>query len=406
MGSTLVIASCILLVLAYLFELSSKYTRIPTILLLLLCGYLVNQLVSYFGIERVPNLEQLLPTLGTLGLLLIVLDGSMELELDHSKRRMIESTFFAAIIPLLFTALYISFLFYLQDNTSFRNALIHAIPFVVISSAVAIPISSMLRNKEREFVVYESSFSDILGVFFFNFIVLNAEITLKSASVFGLQLLLLLVISVLASLFLSVLVRKLDHKVKFMPIIISVILIYFLVKGIHLPALLFVLIFGIFLANLDQFKGIPMVEKLHPEDIEDDIEKFKEITGEVTFVVRALFFMIFGYTLETYEIINPDSILLSLMIVAGVFVIRGLYLSIVRLPLTPLIYMAPRGLITILLFLSIPLSSKISFVNRSVLVQVVLLTVVITTIGLLFSKQEKKPEVDEYGSAPEPEALV
>lgn len=390
MGATLVIASCILLLLAYLFELTSKFTRIPTILLLLFCGFLVKQLALYFGIESIPNLERLLPVLGTLGLLLIVLDGSMELELDHSKRKMIESAFFAAIVPLIFTSFYISYLFYLEGADSFKNALLHAIPFVVVSSAVAIPISNMLRNSEREFVVYESSFSDILGVFFFNFIALNDRINFSSISTFFLELLLLLVISILASLFLTFLVRKLDHKVKFMPIIISVILIYFLVKEIHLPALLFVLIFGIFLANLDQFKSFKLVKKLHPEKIEGDVEKFKEITGEVTFVVRALFFVIFGYSLETFEIFNPHSILLSSMIVAGIFVIRGLYLSIVNLPINPLIYMAPRGLITILLYLSIPAAIKLDFVNKSVLVQVVLLTVLITTIGLILSKKTNK----------------
>lgn len=390
MGATLVIASCILLLLAYLFELTSKFTRIPTILLLLFCGFLVKQLALYFGIESIPNLERLLPVLGTLGLLLIVLDGSMELELDHSKRKMIESAFFAAIVPLIFTSFYISYLFYLEGADSFKNALLHAIPFVVVSSAVAIPISNMLRNSEREFVVYESSFSDILGVFFFNFIALNDRINFSSISTFFLELLLLLVISILASLFLTFLVRKLDHKVKFMPIIISVILIYFLVKEIHLPALLFVLIFGIFLANLDQFKSFKLVKKLHPEKIEGDVEKFKEITGEVTFVVRALFFVIFGYSLEALEIFNPHSILLSSMIVAGIFVIRGLYLSIVNLPINPLIYMAPRGLITILLYLSIPAAIKLDFVNKSVLVQVVLLTVLITTIGLIVSKKTNK----------------
>ena len=46
-------------------------------------------------------------------------------------------------------------------------AALAAMPFAVVSSAVAIPSSAGLADATREFVVYESSLSDILGVLVF-----------------------------------------------------------------------------------------------------------------------------------------------------------------------------------------------------------------------------------------------
>ena len=46
----------------------------------------------------------------------------------------------------------------------------------IISSAIAIPSAQSLDQKSREFIIYESSLSDIIGVIVFNFVALNAII--------------------------------------------------------------------------------------------------------------------------------------------------------------------------------------------------------------------------------------
>ena len=48
-------------------------------------------------------------------------------------------------------------------------AVLFAIPLSIISSAVAIPSATGLIDHEREFVIYESTFSDILGIMIFNY---------------------------------------------------------------------------------------------------------------------------------------------------------------------------------------------------------------------------------------------
>lgn len=45
--------------------------------------------------------------------------------------------------------------------------------------------------------------------------------------------------------------------------------------------------------------------------------------------------------------------------------------------------MAPRGLITILLFLSIPASKQIAIANKSLVIQVIILCALVMMIGLM-----------------------
>ena len=86
MTATIIITFCILLLLAYLFDISSSKTKIPSIILLLLLGWGVKQITLFLDIH-LPTFDYALPVLGTLGLILIVLEGTLELELNKSKKK-------------------------------------------------------------------------------------------------------------------------------------------------------------------------------------------------------------------------------------------------------------------------------------------------------------------------------
>lgn len=385
----IIITLCGLLLIAYVFDLTSSLTKIPSVLLLLLLGWIVRQVSQLMEIN-IPDLTRLLPFLGTIGLILIVLEGSLELEFDKSKKTLIKKSFFVALIPMLSLAFLMAFLFQYFENTPFKQSLTNAIPFCVISSAVAISSVKNLTTADREFIVYESSLSDILGVLFFNFIALNSVINLQSAGLFTLQLLIIAIISFIATLGLSYLLSKIDHNIKFVPIILLVILIYAISEIYHLPALIFILLFGLFLGNLDQLKQFKWIQMLRPRELDKEVRKFKELIVEVTFLIRALFFLLFGYLMKKSEILNPETIIWAVVIVFIIFVFRGLLLKLLKLPISPLLFIAPRGLITILLFLAIIPSENIPFVNTSLVIQVIILTALVMMIGLMISK---KPEI-------------
>jgi hypothetical protein len=138
-----------------------------------------------------------------------------------------------------------------------------------------------------------------------------------------------------------------------------VLLIYSLSKVLHLPGLLFILVFGLFMGNLDELRQYRWVQKLHPEQLEKAVMRFKEITVEATFLIRALFFILFGYLMDMDALLNPMTLPFAFGISIAVLLIRWLILRLAQLPVMPLLFIAPRGLITILLFLSIPADEAI-----------------------------------------------
>jgi hypothetical protein len=281
----------------------------------------------------------------------------------------------------------LGYAFYYFGNISFKEGLANAIPLAVISSAVAISSAKNLISSQKEFITYESSLSDIFGVLFFNFITLHTIIDLGSFGVFFLEMIFIVIISFLATLGLAYLLSKITHKVKFAPIILLVILIYFISKEYHLPALFFIMFFGLFLGNLDELKQLPFIEKLHPEVLNKEVMKFKELVGEFTFLIRALFFLLFGFVIKTSELLNHKTIIWAIFITVSIFIIRAIFLKLVKLPIVPLLFIAPRGLITILLFLSIPANQTIELLNNSLLIQVIILTAFFMMFGLMFSKK-------------------
>ncbi len=350
MTVTIIAIFCSLLLVAYLFDLTSSKTKIPSAILLLLSGWLIKQSVNFFNLY-IPDFSSILPILGTIGLILIVFEGSLELELNKSKIGLVKKTFFGALIPLIALAFLLAFMFSYFGKFGFHDSLINAIPFCVISSAIAIPSVINLTASDREFVIYESSLSDILGVLIFNFIALNEAITIFSFGHFLLQLLIIFVISFVATIGLSLLLSKIEHHVKFIPITLIVIWIYAVSKIFHLPGLIFILLFGLFIGNLDELKHFKWIEKFKPDELNKEVQKYKELTIEAAFLVRALFFLLFGFLIKTSELLNSETFLWALAIVFFIFIFRAIQLKLSKIPLHPLLFIAPRGLITILLFL-------------------------------------------------------
>jgi len=391
MTTTIIITVCVLILLAYIFDITSSKTKVPSVILLLLLGWLVKQISLYTGI-KLPNLNPILPILGTIGLILIVLEGALELELNASKFTLVRKSFVVALFPLLLLAFLTASAFHYWLDMDFKASLTNVIPLCVISSAIAIPSVKNLPKNQKEFIIYESSLSDIIGVIVFNFVALNTSFGVNSIWGFLGQMLAIIVISFLATGGLSYLLSKIDHHIKFAPIILLVILIYNISKIYHLPSLVFILIFGLFLGNLDEMKRFKWIQKLKPELLDLEVKKFKEITIEATFVIRVLFFLLFGYLMETAEILSTATLLWSAGIVVAIFFIRAILLKINKVELFPLIFVAPRGLITILLFLSIPASQAIPIVNKSLIIQVIILTALVMMIGLMMKKPKRKVE--------------
>lgn len=391
MNITIIITVCVLLLLAYFFTITSSKTKIPSVILLLLLGWVVRQATDVLHI-LIPDLNPLLPFFGTLGLVLIVLEGSLELNLNKRKLPFVGKTLVTAIVPLIITAFAIGHFFYYFLDADYKQGLLNAIPLCIISSAIAISSVGNLNLFNKEFAIYESSLSDILGVLFFNFLALNSVINLDTVGHFGLQILIMIIISFIATAFLAFLLSRIDHHVKFAPIILLIILIFAISEVYHLPALIFIMLFGLIMGNFDELKRFKFIQRLKPGALEKEVGKFKELVIEAAFLIRSLFFLLFGFLMETEEILNPYTIEIAIGILLVIYLVRAIQLKIFKVKLMPLLFIAPRGLITILLFLSIPEVSKIPIVNKALIIQIIVLSALIMMIGLIFNKQEAKDD--------------
>lgn len=395
MTISIIITISILLLLAYVFDITASKTKIPSVILLLLLGFGAKLITESLNIS-VPNLNPILPILGTIGLILIVLEGSLELEINKLKLPLIFKSSFVALIPLLVISFGIAYYLNKFENLPLKLALANAIPLGIISSAIAIPSARNLMNNEKEFITYESSLSDIFGVIFFNFITLNDNIGTKTFGHFFLELLTMLVVSFVATLLLAGFLNKIKHHIKFVPMIILVLLIYGIAKLFHLPALIFILIFGLFIGNIDELRQYKFIQKFHPVNFTKDVHKFREITTELAFLIRALFFMLFGFLIDVLDVLNSETILFAVCITAGIFLVRFLILKLFKIQTNPMVFIAPRGLITILLFLSIPISQQIEQIDKSLIIQVIILSALIMMIGLM---RYKKPQIDNINES-------
>lgn len=395
MNFAIIITICVLLLLAYAFTITSSKTKIPSVILLLLLGWVVKQATDVLHIV-VPDLNPLLP-FGTLGLVLIVLEGSLELNLNKRKIPFVAKTLVTAIVPLIITAFVIGHFFYYFLDASYKDGLVNAIPLCIISSAIAISSVGNLSVFNKEFAIYESSLSDIVGVLMFNFVALNSVINIETVGHFGLQILIMLVISFIATAFLAFLLSRIDHHIKFAPIVLLIILIFAISEIYHLPALIFIMLFGLFIGNFDELERFKIIQNLKPRTLDREVHKFKEIIVEAAFLVRSLFFLLFGFLMKTEDILNPHTFELAVGIILLIYIVRAIQLKIFKVKLMPLLYIAPRGLITILLFLNIPLESKIPLVNKALIIQVIVLSALIMMVGLIFNKKEpiEKNEKDK-----------
>lgn len=391
MNYVIIVTICALLLLAYAFTVSSNKTQIPSVILLILMGWFVKQGTDILHIV-IPDLNPLLPFFGTVGLILIVLEGSLELQFNKRKLPFIGKTLITAIVPLFVTAFVIGHFFYYFLDADYKQGLINAIPLCIISSAIAISSVGNLGSFNKEFAIYESSLSDILGVLFFNFLVLNEVVNLETIGNFGLQILIMLVISFIATAFLAFLLSRIDHHVKFAPIVLLIILIYAASEIYHLPALIFIMLFGLIMGNFDELERFSWIKKLKPKTLDKEVHKFKELTVEAAFLVRSLFFILFGFLIKTEDVINPHTFELALGIVGLIYLVRAIQLKIFKVKLMPLLFVAPRGLITILLFIGIPSAIKIPLVNKALIIQIIVLTALIMMFGLMFNKTPKSPK--------------
>ncbi len=391
------IAISAVVIISYFFNFVSKKTKIPSVLLLIGLGIGAQEYLKSAEIDLQKYIMEALELLGIIGLIMIVLEAALDLKLKREKTPLLIKSFLVGIISLILTAFAIGGIFYYSgiiDNTF--DALLYAIPLSILSSAIIIPSVGSLIGEKKEFLIYESTFSDILGIMFFYFLLGNADATTTSEVIIDVSgsILLTIVLSIVISYILVVLLQRVEAKVKLFFFISILIALYSIGKTFHLSSLLIIMVFGLVLNNYNVFfKGF-LKKLIKPKVLDEITEDFHVVTNETAFVVRTFFFVIFGMTLDFSGITNVSAILIALGVLIATYVIRFLLLKIfVRKSITPQLWIAPRGLITVLLFFSIPVANLAEGFNPTILLIVILASSFIMSGGLI-AKGEDIPDTE------------
>jgi NhaP-type Na+/H+ or K+/H+ antiporter len=159
---------------------------------------------------------------------------------------------------------------------------------------------------------------------------------------------------------------------------------------LHLSALVVVLVFGFILNNIDKIKIEWFSRNFNYAKQKVDTKTLYSFTTELAFAAKALMFVLFGFTIDQKEITEVSSIVNGLAIIAIYLIIRYLVLLALILPKLPNLFIAPKGLITIILFISIPAKEAIDGISSGTVLVVVIISCNYANWFVLSNRNEQK----------------
>ena len=367
------------IIISYFFNIYAKKTGIPSVLMLIGLGVLINYVLSSFvGVEK-PNLFPILKVIGVFGLILIVLEAALDLSLVKEKISLIIKSTLVALLGLVGTAYFSAeALVLFVDGMDIITGLIYTIPLSILSSAIILPSVEDLNENKKEFMIYESTISDILGIIAF-YAVLSMVGADSNEGVYGEvfgNLIFTVVFSIIISYILVYIFQNIAGHVKLFLLIAILLLLYAVGKMFHLSSLVMILIFGVILNNYKLFFGGGLASLLNIDRVEHILNDMKVITAESAFVVRTFFFIIFGWSITLSDLFSLKVVGIGVCILIIIYLIRALFLFLFQgKDIFPQLFLAPRGLITILLFFAIPEETR----NANEEIEGVLLFIILTT---------------------------
>lgn len=375
-----------------MFTKLAQRTNIPSVLMLIILGFGFKEFMEIKGILY--DFSNTLEVLGIIGLIMIVLEAALDLELRREKWAVIRNSFLVAFLSLLVSvplvALIIQTFF---QHIGWLPSLIYAVPFSIMSSAIVIPSIVNLSKYKKEFMIYESTFSDILGIMLFYFLIENVDNGSFGEVLFSLSvnLIITVIVSLVFSYLLILIMEKVRSNTRFFLFLSILVLIYSVSKIFHLSSLLIILVFGLMLRN---HRTLPLGKRLKKyfegEEIDRLFGNFKMITEETSFVVRTFFFIIFGITISLETLVRPKVWLLSLSFMVVLFLVRYfLFLCVEKKNIFPQVFLAPRGLISILLFFGIPDNFKVPEFEEGALLLIILFTCLMMAASLIIMRNKK-----------------
>ena len=154
-----------------------------------------------------------------------------------------------------------------------------------------------------------------------------------------------------------------------------------------------------------------MKQRLDIEATEKGLHEFHILTAESTFLVKTFFFLFFGFSIDVTAFTSTDPFIYGLLIFGIMLGLRYCYFILTTFKITPspLVFISPRGLISILLFLQIAevgfLKEVKTLVDERVLLVIILASMLAMTRGTMKKAKTAVEEINEL-EAPEEDTAI
>ncbi|MGA7104376.1 MAG: cation:proton antiporter [Candidatus Deferrimicrobiaceae bacterium] len=391
-----------------------RKTRIPDIPLLLGIGVLLGPVLDLISSEV---LLPLAPYVGTIALLMIMLEGGMNLDVDRVVRQMKWISLLTSLAFLLATA-GIAAVLHFYTGMSITLSLILGAALGCTSGAVVIPLVQDMRmsGNTRTLLTLEAALGDTLAVVVVLFLIRYIKSPIADT---GLQVSLLVSAFLWAGLLGGVggvlwvrfLARVGRMPLSYMLTMAAILLLYAACEMIHASGVFAILVFGMAMTNAESIMKKMPTKNQYDWDATDFVlhDTIGWFHDEVTFIARVFFFVYLGMLLDTSGF-TSTVVVASCGIVLLVYLTRYLATRIVgwlgrRQPPFErgiITGMAPRGLASAVLA-TLPSAAGIertgSFIQYAIFVIVV--TNVILTVSVFRSERRLEALIEPLTEEPE-----
>jgi NhaP-type Na+/H+ or K+/H+ antiporter len=191
-----------------------------------------------------------------------------------------------------------------------------------------------------------------------------------------------LVVAVAAGLALFYFINQIVGHVRFLPLLAGLVFLYAIGKELHLSPLIIVLVCGLIINNPNLLTWHAKLRSLQTEAYAQTLREFKGLVAELTFATKSFFFLLLGYWTDVRSMLSIEALLVAVAGIAAILASRWAILRLLRRDgIGQLVWIAPRGLITVLLFLSARETGKLDTFPFGAVMLVVLVTSALTAFA-------------------------
>ncbi len=395
-----------LLVLAFAANRLFRWTRIPDVVVLMATGVVIGPILGW---ARADQFRDVTHAFGTLALILILFEGGLDLKIRETISHFPGGLLFGVLVYAL-TTFSTGWIASASLHISRQDGLLAGAVIGCTSSTIVLPVLQQWKAEKavKIILLLESTLGDILGVLTVGFLLgahrVGGSVVGDFLTGFFSQVAISLGVSFLIGLAWSRLLPYLSEQQFWQVLTFSmVLLLYAGTESLGGSGLLAVLGFGLTLSNVSG--GRPSVVPTFFQFSQGGAGAHEQILNfhaELSFLVRTFFFVLIGVVVELSGLRPIWPLLMG--VTGGIFLARWVSIQISRWTWRGLgnadrekiLWMLPRGLITIVLAIEVIEVRGLSMAFLAPMsFAVVLLTNLILVFGSIRTSKMAGPESSE-----------